>query len=68
MSSSKICSNSMTVFVSKGNAVGGNSSFIFTVCVKSVSHYHFKLVYVIFHMVVKEFFETQLWKWRNRPF
>ena len=37
-----------------------NSSFIFTVCVKSVPLYHFKLAYVVLHMAVKEFFETCL--------
>ena len=37
---------------------GENSSFIFTVCVKSVPRYHFKLAYVILQMAVKEFFET----------
>ena len=41
------------------NAVGENSSFIFTVCVKSVSLYHFKLAYVDLHMAVKEFFENK---------
>ena len=30
----------------------------FTVCVRSVPHYHFKLAYVILQMAVKEFFET----------
>ena len=35
---------------------GENSSFIFTICVKSVPRYHFKLAYV--HMAVKDFFET----------
>ena len=29
------------------------SSFIFTVCVKSVPFYHFKLAYVILHIAVK---------------
>ena len=40
------------------NQAGENSSFIFTVCVKSVPRYHFKLTYVILQMAVKEFFET----------
>ena len=39
----------------EANAVGGNSSFIFTVCVKSVPLYHFKLGYVALHLAVKEF-------------
>ena len=30
----------------------------FTVCVKSVPHYHFKLPYVVLQMAVKEVFET----------
>ena len=37
---------------------GENSYFIFTVCVKSVPLYHFKLTYVFLHMATKEFFET----------
>ena len=37
---------------------GENSSFIFTVCVKSVPRYHFKLVYVILQMALKDFYET----------
>ena len=36
-----------------------NSSFIFTVCVKSVPRYHFKLAYVILQTAVKELFETR---------
>ena len=40
------------------NAAGENSSFIFTVCVKSVPHYQFKLAYVVLQMSVKEFFKT----------
>ena len=39
-------------------AAGENSSFIFTVCVKSVSLYHFKLACIVLHMAIKEFFET----------
>ena len=35
------------------------SSFIFTVCVKSVPRYHFKLAYVILQMAVNKLFETQ---------
>ena len=42
------------------NQAGENSSIIFTVCVRSVPRYHFKLVYVILQMAVKEFFETDL--------
>ena len=41
------------------NPVGENSSFIFTVCVKSVPLYHVKLAYVAIHMAVKECFEAQ---------
>ena len=40
------------------NAAGENSSFIFSVFVRSVPCYHFKLAYVVLHMAVKEFFET----------
>ena len=42
----------------EANAVGENNSFIFTVFVKSVPLYHFKLAYVVLQMAVKEFFET----------
>ena len=35
-----------------------NGSFTFTVCVRSVLRYHFKLAHVILQMSVKEFFET----------
>ena len=42
----------------QANQAGENSSFIFTVCVKSVPHYHFKLAYVILQMAVKEFSKT----------
>ena len=42
----------------EANAGGENSSFIFTVCVKSVPRYHFRLAYVVQQMAVKEFFET----------
>ena len=44
----------------EANLVGENCSFIFTVSVKSVSLYHFKLAYVMLQMAVKEFFETHL--------
>ena len=40
------------------NAAGENSTFIFTVCDKSVPLYHFMFAYVVLHMAVKEFFET----------
>ena len=36
--------------------------------VKSVPLYHFKLAYVVLHMLVEEFFETDFLKWRNKPF
>ena len=44
----------------RANPAGENSSFIFTVCVKSVSLYHFKLAYVVLHMAVKEFFGSHV--------
>ena len=37
----------------QANSVGKNSSFIFTVCVKSVLRYHFKIAYVVLHIAVK---------------
>ena len=37
----------------EANAAGENRSFIFTVCVKSVPCYHFKLGYVVLEMAVK---------------
>ena len=42
---------------------GENSSVFFTVCVKSVPLCHFKLAYVVLHVVAKEFFETDFSKW-----
>ena len=42
----------------EAHPMGENSSFIFTVCVKSVPLYHFKLAYLVLHMAVKEFFGT----------
>ena len=50
------------------NAAGENSSFIFTVRVKSVPLCHFKFANVVLHMPVKECFETHLKKWRNKQF
>ena len=41
----------------EANPAGENSSFIFTVCVKSVPLYHFKIAYVVLHTAVKELFE-----------
>ena len=38
----------------EANAAGENSSFIFTVCVKSVPRYHFKLSYVVLHMALNQ--------------
>ena len=38
------------------NLGGENSSFVFSVCIKSVPLYHFKLAYVVLHMAVKEIF------------
>ena len=52
----------------EANVAFENSSFAFTVYVKSVSLYPFKLAYVILHMAVKEFFETHVLKHRNWPF
>ena len=40
------------------NQAAEKSSFILTVCVKSVPRYHFKLACVILQMAVKELFET----------
>ena len=40
----------------KANPAGENSSFISTVCVKSVPLYQFKLAYVVLRMAVKKFF------------
>ena len=42
----------------EANPAGENNSLIFTVCVKSVPLYHFKLSNVVLPMAVKEFFET----------
>ena len=44
---------------SKANPAGENSSIIFTNCFKTVSFYHFKLVWVILHMSVKNIFEIR---------
>ena len=44
----------------QANPVGENSSFIFTVCVKSVLLYHFKHACVVLHMAVKELFQAYL--------
>ena len=41
----------------EANAAGESSSFIFTVCVKSVTGYHFKLAYVVLHTAVKDVFK-----------
>ena len=40
------------------NAMGENSSFIFTCYVKTVPVYNFKLGWVVPHPSVKEFFKT----------
>ena len=42
----------------EANAAGESSSFMFTICVKSVPFDHFKLAYVVLDMAVKEFFKT----------
>ena len=52
----------------EANAAGENSSFTFTVYVKSVPRCHFQLAYVVLQMAVKEFFEIHFYKGRNRPF
>ena len=52
----------------EANPAGENSSFIFTVCVKSVPLNHFKLAYIVLLMAVKEFFKTHFHKLRNMPF
>ena len=39
----------------EANLAGEDSSFIFTVYVKFVPPYHFKLAYVVLHMAVKNF-------------
>ena len=49
---SKIKSNKGSV---KLMQLSENSSFIFTVCVRSVPRYHFKLAHVILQMAVKDF-------------
>ena len=50
----------------EANPGGENSSFIFTVCVKSVPHYHFKLAHVVLYMAVKGTFRKPFLKLRNR--
>ena len=52
----------------KANQASENSSFIFTVCVRSVLRYHFKLAYVILQVAVKEFFETDFVNELDRSF
>ena len=37
----------------EANPEGDNSSFIFPVCLKSVSIYYIRLAYVVMHMAVK---------------
>ena len=58
----KICQDKSRRFMLKttceANAAGENSSFIFTVRVKSVPFYHFKRAYVVLHQAVKNVFET----------
>ena len=49
----------------EANPAGENSSFIFTIRVKSVPLYHFKLAYVVLHVAVKEFFRSPLLKMRK---
>ena len=55
----------------EANPAGKNSSFIFTVCVKSVPFYHFKLAFVVTDTVqygFQKIFKNPLLKWRNRLF
>ena len=49
---------SLQIFKMNFNPAGENSSFIFTICVKSVPLYHFKLAYVVLYVAVKELFKT----------
>ena len=44
--------------IREANPAGENSSFIFTICVKSVPLYYFKLAYEVLRVAVKQFFET----------
>ena len=44
----------MVILLCEANPAGENSTFISTVCVKSVPLYHFKLAYVVLHLAVKE--------------
>ena len=54
-----ICTNFLGVQMKcEANPAGKNSSFIFTVCVKSVPFYHFKLASVVTDMAFKKFFKT----------
>ena len=46
----------------KANTVGENSSFIFTVCVKSVPLYHLKFTYVVLRTAVKRIFQNPFLK------
>ena len=43
----------------EANAAGENSSFILTVCVKSVPLSYFKLACVVQHITFKQFFGTR---------
>ena len=47
---------------SEANPAGENSSFVFTVCVKSVSLYHFKLAYHSSTFGCERIFENSLLK------
>ena len=46
--------NEMSERTCEANAAGENSSFIFTVCIKSVPHYHFKPADVVPQMAVSK--------------
>ena len=54
----KIVQCDISLRICQANPAGETSSFISTVCVKSVPLYHFKLAYVVLDVAIKEFFET----------
>ena len=56
----EILSATKFIWTCLANQAGENSSSIFTVSVRSVPRYYFKLAYVILQIADKEFFETHL--------
>ena len=42
----------------EANAASRNSPFIFTICIKSIEPYYFKLAYVVLHVAIKQFFHA----------